>query len=91
MPALLTALEQAINRGSAHHQGEVAPPVCVLWPDPQGQWAEAVRRLSQGRPVLTLGTYDPQTGTGPATWIRTALLNQAAGTVPVVYLPVVLP
>jgi hypothetical protein len=40
MPTLLTALEQAIRKASAHHQGEVAPPVCLLWPDPHGQWAE---------------------------------------------------
>ena len=66
MPTLLSALEQAINRAGAYHQGEVARPVCLLWPDPQGKWAEAVRRLSQQRSVLTLGTFDPQTNTGPA-------------------------
>jgi len=87
MPTLLSALEQAISRASAHHQGEVLPPVCLLWPDPEEQWAEAVSRLSQKLPVLTLGKYDPLTRTGPAIWIRMALLNSTAGTVPVVYLP----
>ena len=89
MTTLLTALAQTLYQAGAYHQGEVSPPACILWPDPEGLWAEAVRQFGQTRPVLTLGQYDQGARCGPAIWIRTALLDvgEGEGLPPVVYLP----
>lgn len=87
MTTLLTALAQALVRAAAYQHGEVSPPACVLWPDPDDQWTEAAVRVSETRPLLTLGRYHPEGRRGPAIWIRTALLDQDSNLPPLVYLP----
>lgn len=69
----------------------VEPPVALLWPDRAGQWSGAIGALRERRPVVTLGEYAPEAGSGPALWVRcvvagTVHLDGPEG-VPVVYLP----
>lgn len=89
MKTVLDSLEQALHHAGSFHQGEVAAPVCVLWPDPACEWRAAARSLRERLPVLTLGSFDEESGSGPAIWIRTQVdLPRPAGTpLPVVYLP----
>jgi len=58
-------------------------PAVVLWTDKDRHWEDAVSRLQAELPLLTLGTYDSETLTGPAIWLRCVL----AGTLPEVVLP----
>lgn len=87
MTTLLSALEDALRRAGEYHRGEVAPPACVLWPDPEGEWREAVARLRGPLPLLELGAYDPAQERGPAIWLRTVLDTGSWATPPVIYLP----
>ena len=83
---VLDALEQALDKAGTYNSSDVAPPVCLLWPDGSGEWRAAAQALRQRRSVLTLGANDPATQTGPAVWIRT-VVDLGDGSLPVVYLP----
>ncbi|WP_104992436.1 BREX-1 system phosphatase PglZ type B [Deinococcus sp. NW-56] len=87
MTTLLSALENALRHAGEYHRGEVAPPACLLWPDPEGEWQEAAAALRGRRPLLELGTYDPDRQCGPAIWLRTVLDTEDWTTPPVIYLP----
>jgi hypothetical protein len=68
---------------------DVVAPVAVLWPDEDRQWAGVSSRLAPSVVVLTLGEFDPEHETGPATWLRIRvqeLAGSASGPI-VVYLP----
>ena len=89
MTTVLDTLEQALLASGGHQRGEVAGPVCILWPDPTGEWHEAAGAVAvQAATVLTLGTYAPDLLTGPAIWIRSVVDARPAGQAPpIVYLP----
>lgn len=89
LDALIAAFDDALRTPEG-----VAPPVAILWPDPDSQWQSVVARLRSSFPrVYTLGSYDPDTLVGPAVWLRCIVdrglpdLAPPAGTVPVLYLP----
>lgn len=81
------ALDQAASfDGNIHVQ-----PIAVLWPDKDRQWESTVELLRTRRRVLTLGPYDPGSGSGPAFWIRcvvegTVSIDGPQG-LPIVYMP----
>lgn len=87
MTTLLSALEDALRHAGDYHRGEVAPPACVLWPDPEGEWRDAAARLRGPLPLLELGAYDPAQARGPALWLRTVLDTGHGEGPPVLYLP----
>lgn len=66
-------------------------PVALLWPDEAGQWQQAVRRLADRLPIVTLGEYDPAQRQGPAYWVRCVVARAIDVGLPsgplVVYLP----
>ncbi|MDO8502511.1 MAG: BREX-1 system phosphatase PglZ type B [Gemmatimonadaceae bacterium] len=73
---------------------DVSEPAVILWPDPEHQWQPLVSRLRESFPfVYTLGAYAPDTGTGPAIWLRCIAdrtlpnVSPSLDTVPVFYLP----
>lgn len=88
---LLDRLVLALD-GAASNDGNVfAPPVALLWPDKARQWVGAIEHMRERRRLLTLGSHQIGTGTGPAFWLRCVV----AGTVdvegpdglPIIYLP----
>ncbi len=88
--ALLAALQMAAD----YNRDDAVAPAAVLWPDEKREWEKLVPRLRQMSPqFLTLGTYDPDTRTGPAIWLRCVLGGQIPAvvlpppTVPILYLP----
>ena len=83
----------ALAQAAAYNQGDQVPPVAILWPDKEQQWAPLVRELRARLPLLTLGAYAPAERTGPAIYLR-CMLDRTLPTdplpahaVPVVYLP----
>jgi hypothetical protein len=71
-----------------------APPVAILWTDPQRQFAPAIGLLKQQLPELVeLGSFDPIAWRGPAIWVRCVVDGslprrpEASDRVPIVYLP----
>lgn len=66
-----------IEAGEYNLNDLVAPNV-VLWPDTANQWQAIIPRLQERMPLLVLGGYEPENGTGPAYWLRCIL----AGTLP---------
>ena len=64
--------------------GEEVDPACVLWCDEPAAFAPLRsvlqdRLAAAGRPLLTLGEYDPAAATGPAIWLRYVLDGPRAG------------
>jgi hypothetical protein len=46
------------------------PPVALLWTDEGAQWAQALPRIAEHLPVVSLGVYEPEDRRGPAYWLR---------------------
>ena len=91
---LVDALAVAIESAAAYDPNTHAAPVCILWTDEKGEWTPLLSRLRAEWPhVLTLGDYAPDARTGPAIWIKTALLRHVPeaewpeDAIPIVYLP----
>ena len=96
---VLEATRESLSRAARHNPGDVVAPAAVLWTDADGQWRSVVDKLRPLMPeLLTLGDYDPKTGTGPAIWLRCVVepgvraerfpdLAWPIGTVPVIYMP----
>lgn len=82
-----------LRKAAAFNAGAQVTPACILWPDKDKQWVHCLTALRQDLPeLLTLGTYDPSTGTGPAIWLKCAIAGafealDFAGQTPVIYLP----
>lgn len=87
----LDAVSQALDRTLEHPAENEAEAVAILWPDESRQWEPLVQRLSEARPILTLGHYDPQGWAGPAYWLRCVIDGALPGPpmpgIPIVYLP----
>ena len=87
----LDALGEAVDRCLEHARGSEQSPRAVLWPDEARHWDTLIARLGDSRPVLTLGSYAPDSRTGPAYWLRCQVDgtpdSDRPGGVPVVYLP----
>jgi len=71
-----------------------APPVALLWTDPDGQWRSIIPSLRQAIPELyALGEFDPDARTGPVIWLRCIVdrtlpeVSPAPGVIPILYLP----
>jgi len=85
-------LADAVLRAAAGNAHAAAPPVAVLWPDKERQWASVIPALKERMGgLLELGSYDPGLRRGPAVWLKCAIAGvlpeiQLNG-VPVIYLP----
>lgn len=67
---------------------------CILWSDKERQWEKAIPLLKQEMPeLLSLGQYNPEARTGPAVWLRCAIVGKIPniqvpdGRVAIIYLP----
>jgi len=83
-----------ISQSATHNSDIEDPPVCILWPDKEHQWATIIPTLQEEIPELyLLGDYNPDLRTGPAIWLRCILARTIdeslppIGTTPIIYLP----
>jgi hypothetical protein len=71
-----------------------APPVALLWTDPDAQWRATIPSLQQAIPELyVLGEFDADARTGPVIWLRCIVDRTLVegspppGIIPILYLP----
>lgn len=89
----LDALVEALQRAGSYNKDVQTAPAAVLWPDKDRQWDALIPRLRERLPLLTLGPYAPEEGTGPAYWLRCMIARTLpedvldADVVPIIYLP----
>lgn len=93
MESLAEALWNSLSAAAVSPEG-VAPPVAILWTDPEGQWRPLIEKLRESMPELyCLGDYNPAERTGPAIWLKCVVeraipdVAPAAGVIPILYLP----
>jgi hypothetical protein len=75
---VLDALVLAVQRAARFNQADKAPPVAVLWPDPDASWRPLIDALRQRLPVITLGNHDADQAAGPAIWLRCVIAGEVA-------------
>ena len=93
MESLGEALWNSLSAAAASPEG-VAPPVAILWTDPDAQWRPLVAELSKSFPELfTLGEFVPGQRIGPSIWLKCVVertlpdASPPVGHIPVLYLP----
>ncbi|HSH77485.1 MAG TPA: BREX-1 system phosphatase PglZ type B, partial [Herpetosiphonaceae bacterium] len=70
MATFLDALVAALTRAASYNRNDQTRPAAVLWTDGEGQWESLAPLLPERLPLLTLGSYDPTSRSGPAYWLR---------------------
>jgi hypothetical protein len=89
----LDALVEAIKDAGSYNSADQVAPAAILWPDAERQWEPVVPLLRDRLPLLALGVYAPEEGTGPSYWLRCVIERTLPGypiptdEVPIVYLP----
>ena len=91
---IIDRLIQTIRSAATHNPDATVPPDCILWPDKDRQWEPIIPRLLTEMPeLLVLGLYEPDKRTGPAIWLRCAMIGKGIESplpreaIPVLYLP----
>jgi len=96
---VLDAITKSLNRAGEYNQDDQVAPAVILWPDKERQWKALLPVLRERLPhLLTLGTYDAQSKTGPAIWLRCMISRDSSSvllpeanwpekTIPILYLP----
>jgi len=89
---VLDRLAEVLNKAAAGNSHTAAPTAAVLWPDKDRHWEPAIGLMRQSLPnLLTLGTYDVESRSGPAIWLKCAMAGLVPEVpltgVPVLYLP----
>jgi hypothetical protein len=94
MTTPLESLAEALLAGRTFASGAEAAPDAIVWCDPAAEFAPLMPALRTRLPhLLSFGTYDTATRTGPALWLRAAAARQVPGLdwpasdPPVIYLP----
>ena len=92
-PATLwDALREMLRAAGHYNRADASSPAAVLWTDKERRWESVVFRLRGELPVLTLGSYEPESLAGPAIWLRCVIagtlpeIELLEGT-PIIYLP----
>jgi hypothetical protein len=90
----LDALAEALRDCRKFASGAEAAPEAILWCDQGGEFLPILPMLRARMPgLLTFGTYNSVTRTGPAVWLRAAAARQvseiawAPDEPPIIYLP----
>lgn len=92
-PTLLDAVVEMVFAAGIQSAPDQRPPDVVLWPDPERHFGVLAARLRERVAVVTLGPYEPETLSGPAIWIRSALSGVLDGievpedSPPLIYMP----
>ena len=91
---VLDAMISSLGKAAVFNKDDVVPPVAVLWTDEKREFERLLTRLRLSLPqLLTFGTYDLTTRTGPAIWLRCVLAGKFSeltfppDAIPIVYLP----
>lgn len=91
---VMQALIASLNKAADYNQNVQVAPAAILWPDKEGQWTVLAPLLRANLPqFLTLGSYDLDTRTGPAIWIKCAIAHTLpevtlpTKAIPIIYLP----
>ncbi|HRZ21782.1 MAG TPA: BREX-1 system phosphatase PglZ type B [Bacteroidales bacterium] len=87
---LITSLREAAHYDS----GNFIRPAVILWPDPEQQWKAIIPHLQAEMPELLVhGSYQPETKTGPAIWLKCMVASTLPEAdwdpvlTPIIYLP----
>ncbi len=91
---LMDVLAAQLRAAARYNSAVQVAPAAVLWTDEERQWQSAMPVIKQYIPeLIELGAYDPATRTGPAIWLKCAMVGLAEevplaeGAVPILYLP----
>ena len=91
---VLDALIESLTKTADFNPNDQSAPSVILWTDKERQWEALIPVLRERLPyLLTLGSYDPTSKTGPAIWSKCMIartLPQADWSqeiVPILYLP----
>ncbi len=91
---VLDHLVNAVCDAAAFNREAQVAPACILWPDRDRQWEEAVPDVQGELPELIfLGDYAPEQRRGPAVWLRCVIagrieeISLPADRVAILYLP----
>ncbi|WP_085318438.1 BREX-1 system phosphatase PglZ type B [Derxia lacustris] len=89
---VLSRLAELLTKAADGNSHTAAPTAAVLWPDKDRQWEPAIGRMRQVMPnLLTLGSYDVESRSGPSIWLKCAMAGLVPEVpingVPVLYLP----
>jgi len=91
---ILDHLLKCVRNAAVFDHNVVVAPACILWPDRDRQWEEAISALRAEMPeLLMLGDYAPGERMGPAIWLRCVIAKQVpevslpSEATPVLYLP----
>lgn len=90
---ILEAVARHVRGCSATNDG-VAPPVAILWTDPERQWLPILNDLLAELPeLLVMGEFEPERRSGPAIWLRCMIERTLdappipADRTPIIYMP----
>src|SRR4051812_234671 len=88
------ALEASLLNTAVYNKDDAVPPAAILWTDERREFERLLPRLRLSLPqLLTLGSFDPPSRSGPAIWLRCVLagkvsdLDLPSDAVPIIYLP----
>ena len=94
MTTPLDALAAALRDAASYNAAAEAPPEAVVWCDANREFASLVPALRERIPeLLTYGEFDEAARTGPAIWLRAAVVGAVPsvvipnGSTPILYLP----
>jgi hypothetical protein len=87
-------LLEALTKANGHNSNVMVKPEVILWPDPEGQWAEIIPILqAELSHLLVYGIYDQSKKQGPAIWLKCMVAqtlpeaNWPNTQTPIIYLP----
>ena len=93
-PTVIEKLVDSLRGATRFNPNDAERPAVLLWPDQGAQWQPVITQLRRLAPeLLTYGEYQPESRTGPAIWLRTAIdrvlpeVETAEDVTPIVYLP----
>jgi hypothetical protein len=67
------ALVRALRAAAQFNPIDLDAPVAILWPDSERVWSQVAETLGRVIPLVSLGPYDAESGTGPAMYLRLAV------------------
>jgi len=91
---VLDTLIEFLTKAADYNPNDQSAPSVILWTDKEHQWEPLIPVLRERLPfLLTSGSYDTITKTGPAIWIKCMIARTlpeadwSQETVPILYLP----